>query len=102
MSRQDDVALDFIYWLDRSSMMAPFITLPHVRCAREIAAEAMKRGIHHGRITLWLWKAKGTKMALAMARIKGDGGERPVQVIRGIPPFMDDDKAEIVTKGERA
>jgi hypothetical protein len=49
---------------------------------------------------LWLWQAPNrVKAACAMARIGGDGGERPVRVIHAAPPFQDDDKAQMVLEG---
>lgn len=103
MSEMADIGLDFIVWLDRSMNFSPIVQLPTARAAREIAANALKRGVVYGRITLWVWQAPNrVKIAVAMARINGDGGERPVRVIRAAPPFQDADKAELVLKGERA
>jgi hypothetical protein len=53
-------------------------------------------------VTLWLWQAPNrVKAACAMARLNGEGGDKPVKIVHGAPPHRDDDKAELVFMGER-
>jgi hypothetical protein len=95
--------LDFYYWLD-SAPMNGLVPFPAARAQRSIAEQSGDPGglaLPHGRITLWLWKVKGKKMALAMARKGGAGGDKPIRVLRETaPPFNDDDKAEFVCRQE--
>lgn len=96
-----EVGLDFVYWIDRAKP-GGFVPWPQRRAGQDIARQALQRGKPVGRVTLWLWQAPNrVKAAFAMARIGGEGGERPVRTIHGAPPFDDGNKAQAVFEGER-
>lgn len=95
------VAQDFIYWMDRA-VAGGWVLNPEQYAREAITAKALEAKVAHGRITLWLWMADNqVKGTFAMARIGGDGAERPVVRIYGAPPVRDDDKAQICFQGER-
>lgn len=94
------VALDFIHWIEQVPVNG-VIAFPQARAAKKIAAKALELGKVHGRITLWLWRVKGKKMAFAMSRVGGDGGDKPVNTVLAAPPINDADKAELVYLAER-
>lgn len=97
----DTIGLDFIHWLDRAKP-GGIIPWPQRRAKDAVTALAIGRGATTGRVTLWLWQAPNrVKVALAMARIAGEGGDKPVRTIHGAPPYRDDDKAQVVFQGER-
>jgi hypothetical protein len=96
--------LEFYIWLD-SAPMNGLVPFPAARALKAIAAQSVDpvgAALPHGRVTLWLWKAKGKKLAFAMARKAGDGGDKPIRVVHDrAPPYRDADKAEFVYLQER-
>lgn len=94
--------LEFFYWIDKAPAheALPFVT---GRALRSLDAQAAADGVVRGRVVVWLWREKGWKVAFAMARRIGEGGDKPVYVVRETrPPFRDADKAEFVYLKERA
>ena len=94
------VEMEFYYWIDAVDVTG-IIAWPERRARAEIGAAALQEGKSHGRITMWLWQRRGRKMAFAMARIGGDGAERPARLITAAAPTNDDAKAQMVYDGER-
>ncbi len=93
--------LEFYRWIEQVPVTG-VIHMPQLRVAKEMAQAALQYKVPHGRITLWLWTARGKKMAFAMARKGGEGGDKPVNTVLAAPPYNDADKAEFTYLGERA
>lgn len=94
--------LEFFYWIDKAPVTG-VLPFPTGRALVSLNAQAAAAGVGRGRVTVWLWAEKGWKAAFAMARKNGEGGDKPVYVVRdGAPPFQDADKAEFVYLKERA
>lgn len=94
------VELEFYHWIEQVPVTG-VIAFPQSRVKKAMASAVLVANVPHGRITMWLWRDKGKKMAFAMARRSGDGGDKPVRTILGAPPFQDSDKAQICFEGER-
>lgn len=91
---------EFYIWMDKAPVTG-VLAWPAMRAAKSIADQALAAGVAHGRVTMWLWRQGGYRVAFAMARKGGRNADRAVSRIEGPPPHKDEDKAQVCSDRER-